>query len=65
MKLIIIENGSPCPCCGEPLHDKSEEWLNALGLLINSMELDEVELTPIPIKPPPDAGINPPKPPKF
>ena len=58
--MYVIQNGSKCPCCGEILEGKSEEWLNALTLLLNSLHLEEVELKPVDGFPPPDAGLNPP-----
>lgn len=61
-----FQNGSKCPCCGEILKDKSEEWLMLFSQLVFSNHLsvldeeDEIVLEPVSGFPPPDAGINPP-----
>lgn len=63
MTVFNYQNGSPCPCCGEPLNGKDEAWLDMLNQFFNSLYLEQKELKPI--KLPPDAGINPPGKPKF
>ena len=68
-----FQNGSKCPCCGEVLEGKSEEWLELFSQLVFSnglcpLEEEEEEtivLVPVSGFPPPDAGINPPVNPKM
>ena len=63
--MYIYQNGNRCPCCGEQLHDMTERELEMFSELcaVTGMEpLPEkaLDLEPIHIKPPPDAGIYPP-----
>lgn len=67
-----FQNGSKCPCCGEVLEGKSEEWLELFSQLVFSNNLSPLEeddnglvLEPISGFPPPDAGIYPPVNPKI
>lgn len=35
----IYRNGDRCPCCGQPLQDKSEEWLQDFSALVDMLRL--------------------------
>lgn len=63
--MYIFQNGDRCPCCGQELKDMSDRELEIFSVLMAShgigpisVDLDGIE--PIPIVPPPDAGIFPP-----
>ena len=61
-------NGDCCPCCGQKIQEKDEEWLRLFGRLCEAIGLEkETVLTPVDLdlpNPPPDAGLNPPVKPK-
>lgn len=63
--MIIFKNGDRCPCCGETIDGKNDEWLELFSQFVNALSLEkypekEIDLEPIGFQPPPDAGINPP-----
>lgn len=63
------KNGDRCPCCGQPISDRSDEWLELFSKFTHSLGLEkdaqeEIVLEPIDFRPPPDAGIYPPIQPK-
>ena len=66
------QNGDRCPCCGQTIEGKSEDWLavfsqlcNAAGLAYREEEAPDLQPIAPGTFPPPDAGIFPPVKPIF
>ena len=59
--MYIYKNGDICPLCGEIITGKGDEWLNDFSWRVAELGL-KLDLPVLPITPPPDAGIYPPKP---
>lgn len=66
------QNGDRCPCCGQVIEGKNEDWLavfsqlcNAAGLAHREEEVPELQPIAPGTFPPPDAGIYPPVKPIF
>lgn len=38
----IYKNGDRCPCCGQLIEGKSEEWLNDFSMLVLLLGLPDV-----------------------
>lgn len=47
--MYFYRNGDRCPCCGQELKDKSEDWLFLFSCTVNALGLPTPEEAPVPV----------------
>ena len=48
--MYFYKNGDRCPCCGQELKDKSEDWLFLFSCTVNALGLPSPDDTPAPAR---------------